>query len=245
MKQQQRALSRRVFVGQSLALVAGIAFATFKPMRNVILLGDSILDNRSYTGGKPEVIAQLRQMLPASWNATLLAKDGATTEDIPTQLSRLPNDASHLVVSIGGNNALRQSHVLDFPVKSSAEALLALAQIAQDFDGSYRAAVDACRQHRLPLIICTIYNGNFPDKNYQKRAAIALAALNDVIIRIGVEQHLTILELRHLCNKPEDFANPIEPSTIGGAKIAKAIVQAVMLPATRPEGAVIYGARQR
>jgi len=34
------------------------------------------------------------------WRATLLAVDGATTDDVPSQLQRMPPDASHLVLCI-------------------------------------------------------------------------------------------------------------------------------------------------
>jgi hypothetical protein len=33
-----------------------------------------------------------------------------------------------------------------------------------------------------------------------------------------------------VCNEPDDYANPIEPSSHGGAKIARAITRAVQLP---------------
>ena len=45
-------------------------------MAHIVLLGDSIFDNARYTLGEPDVISQGRQLLPASWRATLLAVDG-------------------------------------------------------------------------------------------------------------------------------------------------------------------------
>ena len=75
-------------------------------MPHIVLLGDSIFDNASYTRGGPDIISQLRQLLRAEWRASLLAKDGATTDDVSSQLQWMPSDASHLVLSVGGNNAL-------------------------------------------------------------------------------------------------------------------------------------------
>jgi hypothetical protein len=40
---------------------------------HVVLLGDSIFDNRAYTGGDPDVIAHLRALLPSGWQASLVA----------------------------------------------------------------------------------------------------------------------------------------------------------------------------
>jgi hypothetical protein len=50
---------------------------------------------------------------------------------------------------------------------------------------------------------------------------------NDVILRVGIESGLAIIDLRFVCSSPADYANPIEPSSIGGAKIARAIVNLV------------------
>jgi hypothetical protein len=44
---------------------------------------------------------------------------------------------------------------------------------------------------------------------------------------VGFERRLTIIDLRLVCDEPADYANPIEPSSTGGAKIARAIASAV------------------
>jgi hypothetical protein len=226
---------RRRFLLQSGALLAGIPIV--HTMQHVALLGDSIFDNGSYTGGRPDVIAQVRDHLPPGWKASLLAVDGATTENISSQLSRLPRDATHLVLSVGGNNALMRQDLLDKPVRSSADAFTMLANAVKEFEASYRKAVDACTRSGLPLVVCTIYNGNFADAAFQQRAAVALSAFNDAIFRISTDKQLKVIELRQVCNKAEDFANPIEPSSVGGEKIAKAIVQAITESAATRRGA--------
>jgi hypothetical protein len=38
---------------------------------------------------------------------------------------------------------------------------------------------------------------------------------------------LTVIDLRFVCSSTEDYANPIEPSSRGGAKIARCILAAV------------------
>jgi hypothetical protein len=65
-------------------------------MGHVVMLGDSIFDNARYVLDRPPVIDQLRQALPHGWLATLLAVDGHITEDVATQLKRLPADTTHL-----------------------------------------------------------------------------------------------------------------------------------------------------
>lgn len=211
-------------------------------MLHLVLLGDSILDNAAYTEGGPAVITHIEEQLPYGWQATLLAVDGSTTEHIAEQVRKLPSSASHLLLSVGGNDALLKAEVLDAPVNSSGEALLLLSDVAREFEASYRMAVKACLSRDLPLVVCTIYHGNFPDPSYQGRVIVALALFNDVIIRVATENRLKVIDLRLVCSEPEDYANPIEPSASGGANIAHAIVMAVTEPALAVRGASVVAA---
>ena len=195
-------------------------------MTHIVLLGDSIFDNGRYTLGGPDVISQVRELLPEQVRATLLAVDGATTYDIAEQARRIPPDASHLVLSVGGNDAL-QSGILHAPANSMPHALGTLADASENFERDYRAALGECMKKRLAVAICTIYHGCMGEAELQRRVSAGLAIYNDVIIRVGIEFGVTIIDLRAVCCSPADYANPIEPSSAGGAKIARAIVRAV------------------
>lgn len=209
-------------------------------MTHIVLLGDSIFDNCRYTLGGPDVISQVRELLPSGARATLIAVDGATTLDIAAQIQRVPSDASHLVLSVGGNDAL-QSGILQAPVNSMPQALRTLADASESFEKDYRAAVGECAKLRLPLAICTIYNGSMFDPDLQRQVSTGLAIFNDVIVRVGSELSLTIIDLRAVCCSPADYANPIEPSSTGGAKIARAIVDAAIVGniSKRRSGAIL------
>jgi GDSL-like Lipase/Acylhydrolase family len=201
-------------------------------MPHLVLLGDSIFDNARYTSGGPDVISQVRRLLPSGWGASLLAIDGSITDYVADQMQRLPGEATHLVLSVGGNDALMSTSKLgislfDIPGTSTAKALESLADISHDFEARYRSAVDACLRASLSLCVCTIYNGCFPDKTYQRIASVALAVFNDVILRIAIKHGLPVIDLRFICADPQDYANPIEPSSVGGEKIAQVIVALV------------------
>ena len=197
-------------------------------MSHVALLGDSIFDNQSYVQpGEPDVIRQLRAHLPADWEATLLAVDGSVTADIRRQLAHLPTDATHLVISVGGNDALGQLDVLTSPAKSVAEAIARLAAIQDQFEPIYRSMLDTVLAYRLPTAVCTIYNGNFPDTAYQRLATFAVTSWDDTILRCAIERGLLVIELRLICTDTADYANPIEPSARGGDKIAATIAALV------------------
>jgi hypothetical protein len=207
-------------------------------MPHVVLIGDSILDNAAYTRGGPDVVSQVRELLPRGWQATLLAVDGSTTDHVASQLTRLPGDATHLVLSVGGNNALMHLGILESPMSSMAKSIEALADIVSDFEARYRVAIAACLSVGLPLAVCTVYNGCFEERSFQRVAATTLTVFNDAIIRVAIEHSLPVIDLRSVCVNAEDYANPIEPSSIGGAKIARVIAGLVSgantaAPATR------------
>lgn len=196
--------------------------------QHLVLLGDSIFDNRAYTAGEPDVVSHLSNVLPAEWRATLCAIDGSTTADLPAQVESVPADVSHLAVSIGGNDAILNSDLLlSLPVSSTAEALAVFGDRIEAFETSYRAAIGRVLDLGRPTTLCTIYNGNFPDPQYARAASVALTMFNDVILRVAFELRLSVIDLRLVCTEPGDYANPIEPSGRGGLKIAKAIARAV------------------
>jgi hypothetical protein len=201
-------------------------------MTHLVLLGDSIFDNLAYTAGGPDVATQLRGQLPPGWTATLAAVDGSQADAVAAQVAGAPAGATHLVLSVGGNDALMASGLLDEPVFSSADALRLIGASVREFEARYRAAVAACLARGLPLVVCTIYNGNFPDPDYRHRVVVALTAFNDAIVRTACTHGLDVIDLRAVCDLPQDYANPIEPSSVGGAKIARAIARVVTGAAT-------------
>jgi len=195
-------------------------------MGHIALLGDSIFDNRSYTAGEPDVVEHLRLALPSEWQATLCAVDGTTTNDVGAQFAGIPADATHLVLSLGGNDALLNSDILSTPVPSTREALTLFATRVELFERHYANVLAKLAAFKHALTVCTIYNGNLPE-NDRRNARIALMMFNDVIIRVALAIGADILDLRAVCTEESDYANPIEPSGQGGAKIARAIAQAV------------------
>lgn len=195
-------------------------------VEHIALMGDSIFDNASYTKGLPDVVTQLRGMLSPGVQASLLAVDGSTTHDLAEQIDEIPPDVTRVVLSIGGNNALLNADILNLPVTSTHEALLLFGKRVDEFEQSYRTALSALLERVPNTTICTIYNGNLPD-DQAPAARVALMMFNDVILRTAFHWRLPVIDLRLVCSEPSDYANPIEPSGSGGAKIAHAIAVAL------------------
>jgi hypothetical protein len=191
-------------------------------MGNVVLLGDSIFDNGAYVRGGPDVVRQLRGKLPTRWNASLLAEDGAVTREVHAQLARLPTDSSHIVVSAGGNDALGASFLLGQRVATVADALSLLEKAQSHFAADYEKMADAVAAAGLPAAFCTVYDTP-PSSPDRRIVRTALAIFNDVITRATFARGAALIDLRLICDSEEDYANPIEPSTQGGDKIAAAI----------------------
>jgi hypothetical protein len=200
--------------------------AAERNMPHLVLLGDSIFDNGVYVPGHPAVIEQVRSALPGDWQATLLAVDGNVAIDVIRHLERLPADATHLAVSTGGNNALIASSVLAQPARSVSEVLHEMADIQGDFRREYRTMLADVLGRRMPTVVCTIYDA-IP--GLERDAAAALTLFNDVILREAIAAGIPVLELRLLCDEASDYSplSPIEPSHLGGRKIAEALARIV------------------
>ncbi len=209
-------------------------------MGHVVLLGDSIFDNSRYVPGGPAVVEQLRAALPRGWQATLLAVDGSVVADVPRQLARLPADATHLVVSAGGNDALGCAGLVADESHTTAEGFAALAEAQDEFRRDYRDMLRAVLAAGKPAVLCTVYD-SVP--GLTRPAQAGLSAFNDVIVREAVGAGLPVLDLRFVCDRPADYSDlsPIEPSRVGGAKIAEAIARVVAGHDFGRPGTVAYG----
>ena len=186
---------------------------------NLILLGDSIFDNKSYVGSGPDVVAQLRRQMANTEKSTLCAIiDGNVVGDVPRQLQNVPSDATHLLISAGGNDALRNTDVLQMQVSSSAEFFGRLADIADAFEARYQAMLHSVFALNLLTTLCTIYYPRSEDALMQKLAVAGLASFNDVIIKQAFLACVPLIDLRLLCDEAGDYANEIEPSVMGGEK---------------------------
>ena len=85
-----------------------------------------------------------------SGRATLVARDGAVTTQLAWQIDQLPPDASHLILSVGGNDALDHSSlILHESAGSFAEVLSRLSEIQTQFRRDYRAALEQTSADRV------------------------------------------------------------------------------------------------
>ena len=193
-------------------------------MNHAVLLGDAIFDNAAYVPGGLPVATQLRAALGSDWQVTLLAADGHITGNVAGQLAGLPAGATHLVVSVGGNDALAHVSLLEAPSRSFAESVGRLGELHAEFREAYREMLNEVLARRLPAAVCTIYD-SVPD--WPSQAMTVLASFNDVILREAFARRVPVIDLRLVCSRSEDYSavSSIEPSAMGGHKIAQAVAR--------------------
>jgi hypothetical protein len=208
---------------------------------HIVLLGDSIFDNGAYTDGGPDVATHLDRLLAGRGRASLLAVDGAVMAELPAQLQRLEalaadaarsgEPVTHLALSIGGNDLLGLlDELLTAPAGTLPGALLQLAAMADPFEARFGETLDAVAEVGLPTVACTVYEGWFQDPVERDVTRTALRIFDDVILQAGRARGWPMVDLRRVCTEARDYWNPIEPSAVGGRKIARAVLDAVGAP---------------
>lgn len=200
--------------------------------KNILLLGDSIFDNRVYVRpGEDDVATHLKRKLePQGWAIDMRAVDGHLVEHIKGQLDARPIPRPCVfVLSVGGNNALGYLDTIQDTAsdQSVVSVLMAFNEIREQFRCNYIKAIDAILAHGQPLIVCTIYNPKFPDADLQILAETGLSFFNDVIVEEALKRNLSMIDLRDVCSEDDAFANPIEPSEIGGDLVTDAIISKI------------------
>ena len=191
-------------------------------MPHLVLLGDGILANGAHTRQEPDTASTIQQLLPG-WSVSLLAAEGSPIAAVSTQLQRLPANADLVVLSVGGNDAMEHTDLLQQPAASSGETLDALIKMVEGFTEKYDAVVKTVRDRAPRLVLCTMYEPPLVGKNTAARARVVLTLLNDGVLRTAYRWGLDVLDLRAICTSPGDFTLQIAPSAAGAAKIGRVI----------------------
>ena len=199
-------------------------------MTSITLLGDSIIDNKTYV--QQQEYSVLEHLNSLSKNKFFqLAYDGDTTVNvIERQLhSQEIAKSSHLVLSIGGNDLLQNILFLhEGPIENINKALADVHQrIFKSLEQRFETIVEKLSSHRANLLLCTVYEGDLGRtsefRDVLDSSKIMVSSFNDTVYKTASKYNADVLELRHIFTSPEDYANPIEPSHVGGEKLAQAI----------------------
>lgn len=196
---------------------------------HVSLLGDSIIDNKVYVGEGELSVTEHLQHKSSSY-FTMIAVDGDTTKDVlDNQLDNLKESVSHIVLSIGGNDLLQNLHLLQDETSGMKFALEKCSELISQIQENYIKILEHLSQYDAKVLLCTVYEGDLESDlllaKYDKAGQIMLKMHNDTVYYLASKFEVDVLELRNIFTYKEDYANPIEPSHIGGEKLARAIIQ--------------------
>jgi hypothetical protein len=78
--------------------------------------------------------------------------------------------------------------------------------------------LDEVQKGGISTMLCTIYDVRLPDPLQRRAGNLALNAFNDGILREAAAGKLPVVDLRVMFDDPDDYANAIEPSGVGGSK---------------------------
>lgn len=180
---------------------------------NIILMGDSVLNNSNYV---PEG-KSVADILKTKTNKVLnVAKDGATIMDLYSQLDKIPIELNktetYVFISAGGNDILNKRAQL-----SEAE-LVALFKSYMDFLNALRAKLGSVK-----INIMNLYMPSNPRyQSYKSSVEQWNQLIKEYSNKIG--EMYNVVDLYSLLTSPRDFVYDIEPSEVASEKIANIIL---------------------
>lgn len=201
----------------SIIIIFGCAY--FKSMKegltnsnNIILIGDSVLNNSNYVPQGASVVDILKTKTSKVFN---FSKDGATINDLYSQLDKIPQELNksetYVFISGGGNDILNKRGQLDS------------SEIRRLFD-TYMDFVKALRE-RLGSVKINILNLYLPANPRYQSYKESIEQWNKLIKEYSnkIGEMYNVVDMNTLLTTPEDFIYDIEPSELGSKKVANAI----------------------
>ena len=182
--------------------------------KNIILLGDSILNNTTYVK-KEETIQEL--LLDYTKNSKLyyMPKDGAVIADIYDQFATIPADLDnpYFVLSVGGNDILQGANAPGSNKK------------VKNVFSKYKKLVKAL-QTRFPASKLFLMNIYLPP-TITPAQKTAITEWNSLLYDYATDPKNNIkslIAINYKLNQNDDFTLGIEPSFQGGKKIVELLI---------------------
>ena len=191
------------------------------PDRHVVLLGDALLEayiSIDKTPGKFE-----EALVPGTRNQWKISVVSAAEVERAGTARVLPGDATHAIIFIEGNHAIEQSGLLYSRADAHAQTLEQLSLAADEFERTLARLIHVAQAARLVIMVCTMFQPNYKDPARQRTACAALAVFNDRVIKRAAEARVSLIDLRLICNEPEDYDKPTQLSKSGLQKAANVV----------------------
>jgi hypothetical protein len=191
------------------------------PLRHVVLLGDALLDAYSSIDKTPGKFEDA--LLPGTRDQWKISVVSAAEVERAGPTLVLPRDATHAIIFIEGNHAIEQSGLLDSRPDTYGQKLEQLSLAADEFEHTLARLIHAAQAARLVIMVATMFTPNYKDPVRQRTACAALAVFNDRVTKRAAEARVSLIDLRLICNEPEDYDKPTQLSKSGLQKAANVI----------------------
>src|SRR3970040_2247772 len=146
-------------------------------IRHLVLLGDA-LQNIDLGSGEVE-----RALVPRPRNPWKLTVVQVLETLRRGHVREIPEDATHVVISIEGAWAIEVSGLLQVGAHTISEALEALCSAADEFEGVRAGMMPGGREAGVPTVVCTRVPAGYVKPAQHRVAATALAIFNDRVLR--------------------------------------------------------------
>lgn len=179
---------------------------------NIILIGDSVLNNSNYVPSGKSVFDNLKTKTTKVFD---FAKDGATINDSYSQLDKIPLDLNktetYIFISAGGNDILNNRGQLTSP------------EIRRLFD-NYMEFLKAVRT-KFGSAKINVLNLYLPANPRYQSYKTSIDQWNQLIKEYSskIGEMYNVIDLASILTTPQDFVYDIEPSESASKKIANVI----------------------
>ena len=181
-------------------------------IKNILFLGDSILNNQSYVSSG-ETVQDLLKKQHSSFNVLNYAQDGATISSVYQQIKQIPeylnSTDSVLFLSIGGNDIL--STLLKEENKLKQDIYLSIL-----FE-KYQILLETIHE-KMNLSQIYIMDIYYPIHPYFQPWIPFIKKWNYLLENNKLS--IPVIKISTFLNESSDFVDFIEPSKRGGEKIA-------------------------
>lgn len=187
----------------------------------IILLGDSILKNNSYVPAGKSVDALVKKNNRGGEVYSFAVNDSKIV-DVYEQINKLPldvnNESTIIFLSVGGNDILEMFQNYD-DSSSQQEILITMGKAYKKLVKSIQT-----RMNKSKIVLLDLY---YPENIKYKQYRAVIQKWNTILREMSKDKTNNIdgiIPISELVTSSNDFTLGIEPSQIGGEKIARSIV---------------------
>ena len=187
--------------------------------QNVVLIGDSMLNNSAFVEQGQSVADILSNQLAGKATVYNFAKDGATIADCYSQLdkisSNLNNSNTTIFVSCGGNNILNSRS----PTDSNY-----ITNLFGQYSELLKSVKVVASNTNADIYVLNLYT---PTSGHYTSYHSAIDQWNQLLDDNASSLGYTVVKTSSLLTVDEDFTYGIEPSYKGGKKLVSKLVNSV------------------